>query len=62
MYYPVNALRNIALHGVQTSYVFLSDIDLIPIDNMHDIVKGHIESGSKRLDKEVSTLWAHGIV
>ncbi len=57
MYYPVNALRNIALKAVQTSFVFLSDIDLIPVDNMHDIVKQHIENGSKLLDKEVSSVY-----
>jgi hypothetical protein len=34
--YPINQLRNLALHNVMTDYVFLNDVDFIPSDHAHD--------------------------
>jgi glycosyltransferase-like protein LARGE len=34
--YPINELRNLALHNVKTDYVFLNDVDFIPSDYAHD--------------------------
>ncbi|XP_064395181.1 xylosyl- and glucuronyltransferase LARGE2s-like [Halichondria panicea] len=34
--YPINYLRNVALSKVETSYVFLSDIDFIPMDGAYE--------------------------
>ena len=38
-YYPVNALRNIALTHARTPYVFLSDIDFVPPDSLYDYLR-----------------------
>ena len=35
-FYPVNYLRNVALQNVNTPYVFLSDIDFIPMEGTYD--------------------------
>ncbi len=34
--YPVNHLRNVALRNVNTPYVFLSDIDFLPMDGAYE--------------------------
>ena len=34
--YPVNFLRNIAISNVQTSHVFLCDVDFIPMPKLHE--------------------------
>lgn len=38
-FYPINHLRNIALESVNTSYVFLVDIDLIPNPRLYTYLK-----------------------
>ncbi|CAB4027837.1 LARGE xylosyl- and glucuronyltransferase 2, partial [Paramuricea clavata] len=38
-FYPVNALRNIALTNARTPYVFLSDIDFVPPDTLYDYLR-----------------------
>ncbi len=53
VYFPVNALRNIALKGAKTFYVFLSDADFIPMPNLHDIITQHIQNVNRLLDKQV---------
>ena len=35
-FYPINYLRNVALNNVNTPYVFLSDIDFIPMEGAYD--------------------------
>ncbi|KAM8940518.1 xylosyl- and glucuronyltransferase LARGE2 [Pelodytes ibericus] len=40
--YPVNLLRNVALKNVQTPYVFLSDIDFLPMYGLYDILRRSI--------------------
>ncbi len=39
--YPINMLRNVALHNVRydSSHVFLLDIDFIPSNNLHSMIK-----------------------
>jgi glycosyltransferase-like protein LARGE len=36
--YPVNALRNMALHGVQTSHFFYADIDFWTSEDLYDVL------------------------
>ncbi|XP_033752458.1 LARGE xylosyl- and glucuronyltransferase 1-like [Pecten maximus] len=38
-YYPVNYLRNVALKQVRTPFVFLSDIDFLPVHNLYENLK-----------------------
>lgn len=38
-YYPVNYLRNVALQQVQTEYMFLSDIDFLPMYGLYEYLK-----------------------
>ena len=38
-FYPINKLRNIALQWVSTPYVFLSDIDFLPMFNLYDYLR-----------------------
>ncbi|VDO97581.1 unnamed protein product [Soboliphyme baturini] len=36
--YPVNKLRNVALDQVVTAYVFLTDVDFIPVENLYEML------------------------
>ncbi|KAL5007500.1 hypothetical protein ScPMuIL_016306 [Solemya velum] len=38
-YYPINYLRNVALENVQTPYVFMSDIDFLPMYGLYEYLK-----------------------
>lgn len=38
-FYPVNYLRNVALGQVRTRFVFLSDIDFLPMYGLYDYLK-----------------------
>ncbi|KAK3102055.1 hypothetical protein FSP39_008413 [Pinctada imbricata] len=38
-YFPVNYLRNVALRQVVTPYVFLSDVDFLPMHGLYDYLK-----------------------
>lgn len=38
-YYPINTLRNVALAQVITPYVFLTDVDFLPMYNLYDYLK-----------------------
>ncbi|KAG8438396.1 hypothetical protein GDO86_008903 [Hymenochirus boettgeri] len=40
--YPVNLLRNVALKNAQTPYVFLSDIDFLPMYGLYESLKKSI--------------------
>nr|XP_032805235.1 LARGE xylosyl- and glucuronyltransferase 1-like [Petromyzon marinus]XP_032805236.1 LARGE xylosyl- and glucuronyltransferase 1-like [Petromyzon marinus]XP_032805237.1 LARGE xylosyl- and glucuronyltransferase 1-like [Petromyzon marinus]XP_032805239.1 LARGE xylosyl- and glucuronyltransferase 1-like [Petromyzon marinus] len=42
-FYPVNLLRNVAMGQVNTPYVFLSDIDFIPMDGLYDYIRRSIQ-------------------
>nr|XP_028583012.1 LARGE xylosyl- and glucuronyltransferase 2 isoform X2 [Podarcis muralis] len=41
-FYPVNFLRNVALKNAQTSYVFLTDIDFLPMYGLYDYLRTSI--------------------
>lgn len=41
--YPINLLRNVALDQVRTPFVFLSDIDFLPMPNLHSVLKKAID-------------------
>ncbi len=38
-FYPVNYLRNAAMKQVNTPYLFLSDIDFLPMHGLYDYLK-----------------------
>ncbi|CAH1786754.1 unnamed protein product [Owenia fusiformis] len=38
-FYPVNYLRNVAVENVKTPYLFLSDIDFLPMYGLYDYLK-----------------------
>lgn len=40
--YPINHLRNIALANVGTPYVFLSDIDFVPMFDLYEYLKASV--------------------
>lgn len=37
--YPINTLRNIAIKNVHTSHFFMSDMDMWPSPNLHDVLQ-----------------------
>ncbi|KAK1159685.1 LARGE xylosyl- and glucuronyltransferase 2-like isoform X1 [Acipenser oxyrinchus oxyrinchus] len=41
-FYPVNLLRNIALRNVNTPYVFLADVDFLPMYDLYDYLRKSI--------------------
>ncbi|XP_065448902.1 xylosyl- and glucuronyltransferase LARGE2 isoform X10 [Chrysemys picta bellii] len=41
-FYPVNLLRNVALTNAQTPYVFLTDIDFLPMYGLYDYLRNSI--------------------
>ena len=52
--YPINYLRNVALNNSVTDYVFLSDVDFIPVPGLHAYLQQNIEKGLLA-KKDVST-------
>lgn len=52
-YYPINTLRNVALAQVTTPFVFLTDVDFLPMFSLYDYLKRSVaamglESASKK--------------
>ena len=45
-FYPENHLRNVALRRVNTEYVFLLDIDILPMPNFYRNSRSLLESAS----------------
>uniref|UniRef100_A0AAR2L0I2 LARGE xylosyl- and glucuronyltransferase 2 n=1 Tax=Pygocentrus nattereri TaxID=42514 RepID=A0AAR2L0I2_PYGNA len=41
-FYPVNLVRNVALHNAKTPYVFLTDIDFLPMYGLYDYLRYHV--------------------
>ena len=37
--YPINALRNLAIRNVETTHFFMSDMDMWPSPNLHDVLQ-----------------------
>ncbi|XP_065492398.1 xylosyl- and glucuronyltransferase LARGE2 isoform X2 [Caloenas nicobarica] len=42
-FYPINLLRNVALANTQTPYVFLTDIDFLPMYGLYDYLRSSIQ-------------------
>lgn len=38
-FYPVNLVRNVALKNANTPYVFLTDVDFLPMYGLYDYVR-----------------------
>ncbi|XP_047027691.1 xylosyl- and glucuronyltransferase LARGE2s-like [Helicoverpa zea] len=43
VHYPVNYLRNVALENVNTPYVFLMDVDFVPMAGLYDHLRSAIQ-------------------
>jgi glycosyltransferase-like protein LARGE len=41
-YHPINILRNIGLRNVDTPYVFLADIDFLPMRGLYSVLRSHL--------------------
>ena len=41
-FYPINYLRNVALNAAHTDYVFLSDVDFLPMPGLHNKLLSNI--------------------
>uniref|UniRef100_A0A8C2GWY2 LARGE xylosyl- and glucuronyltransferase 2 n=1 Tax=Cyprinus carpio TaxID=7962 RepID=A0A8C2GWY2_CYPCA len=41
-FYPVNLVRNVALRNVNTPYVFLTDVDFLPVYGLYDYLRKSI--------------------
>uniref|UniRef100_A0A668TPH0 LARGE xylosyl- and glucuronyltransferase 1 n=1 Tax=Oreochromis aureus TaxID=47969 RepID=A0A668TPH0_OREAU len=41
-FYPVNLLRNVAMRHVNTPYMFLSDIDFLPMYSLYEYLRYHV--------------------
>jgi probable glucuronoxylan glucuronosyltransferase IRX7 len=41
-HYPVNRLRNMALHGCKTNYMLVLDVDFLPSANAYSNLQGHL--------------------
>lgn len=52
-FYPVNLLRNVALQQVNTPYVFLTDIDFLPMFGLYSYLKKSIQSLDLETSKKV---------
>jgi len=55
-FYPVNFLRNVALQQVNTPYVFLTDIDFLPMYGLYPYLKKSIQVLNLDSSKKV-LLW-----
>lgn len=53
--YPINILRNVGLANVNTPYVFLADIDFLPMHMLYGVLKTHLAS-IKDMNKKVRSL------
>nr|XP_008192494.1 PREDICTED: glycosyltransferase-like protein LARGE2 [Tribolium castaneum] len=43
-YHPINILRNVGLKNVATPFVFLADIDFLPMKGLYSVLKSHLNS------------------
>jgi glycosyltransferase-like protein LARGE len=42
--HPINFLRNVALDQVRTPFVFLADIDFLPMPNLYSTLRKSVQS------------------
>lgn len=57
-FYPVNYLRNVAVNQSQTSHLFLSDIDFLPMQDLYN----HLKSIVSRIDMEKESKVGKGFI
>ena len=55
-FYPVNFLRNTALRQVTTPYVFLSDIDFLPMYGLYEYQRKAIAMVDMKASNKVGVL------
>ena len=56
VHYPVNYLRNVALENVNTPYVFLMDVDFVPMAGLYDHLRTAIQLVNPYPQKKVSLM------
>lgn len=60
-YYPINILRNVGLANVNTPYVFLADIDFLPMHMLYSVLKNHLGS-IKDINKKVKKVFIYNFL
>jgi len=43
--YPYNYMRNTAMNNTSTAYIFITDIDFIPMPNAYQVLYKYIRAG-----------------
>jgi hypothetical protein len=61
-FYPVNLLRNTALKEVKTPFVFLSDIDFLPMYGLYEYMKKAASMMDISSEKKVSRDYFFSVV
>ena len=56
-YYPVNYLRNVAMEQVQTEFMFLSDIDFLPMYGLYEYLRRAVAVANMAKQKKVSRFY-----
>lgn len=56
-YYPINYLRNVALRQVNTTYVFLSDIDFLPMVDLYDYLTKSLAARDANVKTVSESCW-----
>lgn len=57
VHYPVNYLRNVALENVNTPYVFLMDVDFVPMAGLYDHLRSAIQLVNPYPQKKVCSCY-----
>ncbi|CAH0560647.1 unnamed protein product [Brassicogethes aeneus] len=50
-FYPINILRNTGLSNVDTPFVFLTDIDFIPVSKLYSAIKDYLKETKKLINE-----------
>lgn len=51
-YHPINMLRNVGLRNVNTPYVFLADIDFLPMFGLYNVIRNTLSASPKGFTKK----------
>ena len=58
-YYPVNYLRNLAMQHIQTEYMFLADIDFLPMYGLYEYLKKAVSIANMKTERKVFHILLH---
>uniref|UniRef100_F1KY88 Glycosyltransferase-like protein n=2 Tax=Ascaris suum TaxID=6253 RepID=F1KY88_ASCSU len=45
VHFPINYLRNVALNATNTPFVFLADVDFLPMPGLYELIRKRLSSG-----------------